>query len=137
MFRVLTLLTLASPAAVLEAQVPSPIQKPQQFVVTGCLQGTRLTTTHVNTSGTTADVYRLLGPRPMMKALREYEGQEVEISGILKDPEGRMGASRRKQLGTRTRIAVGVREDRNTQHAETPGLTVESFRHISARCRPR
>jgi hypothetical protein len=113
--------------AILHAQVPSPIQKPQPFVVAGCLQGTRLTTTDVNTSGSTADVYRLRGPRQLMKALREYEGQEVEISGTLKDSDGRLGATRSKQLGNRTRIGIAVREDRTTQQPETPELTVEFF----------
>ena len=122
-------------AATFQAQVqPAPVQKPEPFVVSGCLHGPTLKTTRSNTSGVSVTTFRLRGPKQLMKALREYEGQEVEINGTLKDSKGRMGAARTKALGGRTKITVGIREDRNTEQPEDPELTVQSFRRLSPHC---
>lgn len=116
-------------------QVQSEIQKPHDIVVTGCLDGRTLKTTRADNFGTSADTFRLRGSRQVMKALREYQGHELQITGTLKDREGRMGATRTKALSRRTKLSLGVREDRNTQQPEDPELTVESFKVVSASCR--
>ena len=131
-----TLILEAFIAVTLQAQVqPAPVQKPAPFVVSGCLHGKTLKTTRSNTSGVSVTTFRLRGPKQLMNALREYEGQEVEVSGTLKDDKGRMGATRTKALGGRTKITVGVREERNTEQSEDPELAVQSFRPLSPRCR--
>lgn len=126
---------LCSAAATIAAtQVPTPVQKPEQTVVRGCLAGQTLKTIETDTSGIYSDTFRLRGPKRLMKALKEFDGDEVEITGTLKDSDGRMGAVRTKPIGDRTTITLGVREYRGDHTTDDPEITVESFKSLNPRC---
>jgi hypothetical protein len=119
----------------LHTQAQPEVQRPHEFVVTGCLTAKTLKTTRSNTFGVSADTFRLRGSKQVMKALSEYEGDELQITGTLRDPAGRMAASRTKSLSAKTKVSIAVREDRNTQSSEDPEVTVHSFKVISTGCR--
>lgn len=132
MFRAAILCTtVASIAAV---QVPTPVQKPGEAVVRGCVAGHTLKVIETDNSGIYSDTFRLRGPKRVMNALKELEGSEVEITGTLKDSDGRIGAVRTKRVGDRTKITMGVREYQNANPTDEPEITVESFRSLNPRC---
>jgi hypothetical protein len=106
----------------------------------GCVHGSELKVTYSNSADFTPDgaaptVFRLRGSRQLMKQLREHEGHYDEVSGILKDAQGKMGALKEKQVGKRTRITAGVREERDTGvEPADPVLDVRSFAHVRSTC---
>jgi hypothetical protein len=103
-------------------------------VVLGCVHGSELKLTKPGVSGTYSDTVRLRGAKKVMKALREHEGHEEELTGKLAEPKTKMGGGRSKTLGKRTKITVGAHEDRNPDVPEFPVLDVMSFRHIASAC---
>jgi hypothetical protein len=121
-------------ATIAAAQVPTPVQKPEEAVVRGCVTGHTLKVVEADNSGVYSDTFRLRGPKRVMKALTELEGSEVEITGTLKDSDGRMGAVRTKRVGDRTKITMGVREYQNATPTDDPEITVESFRSLNPHC---
>ena len=110
------------------------------IAVKGCVRGSELKVAYSNSSDFTPDaaaptVFRLRGPKQLMKQLREHEGHYDEVSGILKDSEGKIGALKEKQVGKRTRITAGVREERDTgAEPANPVLDVRSFTHVRSTC---
>lgn len=132
MFRAAILCTAVT--AIAAAQVPTPVQKPEEAVVRGCLAGHTLKVIEADNSGVYSDTFRLRGPKRVMKALKELDGAEVEITGTLKDQDGRMGAVRTKRIGERSTITMGVREYRNDQPTDDPEITVESFKALNPHC---
>jgi hypothetical protein len=108
--------------------------------VKGCVRGSELKVTYSNSADFTPDaaaptLFRLRGPKQLMKQLREHEGHYDEVSGIMKDSEGKMGALKEKQVGKRTRITAGVREERDTgTQPANPVLDVRSFSHVRSTC---
>lgn len=103
-------------------------------VVVGCVHGSELKLTKPAVSGAYSDTVRLRGAKKVMKALREHEGHEEELTGRLAEPQTKMGGGRSKTLGKRTKITVGAHEDRNPDVPEAPQLDVMSFRHIASAC---
>ena len=103
-------------------------------VVVGCVHGSELKLTKPGVSDTYSDSVRLRGAKKVMKALREHEGHEEELTGRLTEPKTKMGGGRSKSLGKRTKITVGAHEDRNPDVQESPLLDVMSFRHIDSAC---
>jgi hypothetical protein len=77
-----------------------------------------------------------LGPET---ALREHEGHEEEITGVLRHTARSMGGTKSKVMnGGKTRVTVGAAEERNTGPDEGPPLIdVSSFRHLADLCEGR
>jgi hypothetical protein len=103
-------------------------------VVVGCLHGSGLKVTKPGVLGTYSDTVNLRAPSKVMKALREHEGHEEELTGTLVEPKEKMGGGRSKALGKRTKITVGAHEDRSPDVPQVPQLDVTSFRHIGSAC---
>jgi len=103
-------------------------------LVTGCVHGGELKLTKPDPSGAYSDTLRIRGAKKVMKALREHDGHEEELTGTLTEPSGKMGGGRSKSVGTRTKVMVGAQEDRSVDAPEVPQLDVLSFRHINSAC---
>jgi len=112
---------------------PKPSEKPET-VIQGCLHGKSLKARKVDTSGAQTRSFRLRIPKSLAAALKEHEGHEEELTGVLADTERSMGGSKSKMVGSRTKITVGASEERNTGTPEDPQLDVISFRHVASTC---
>ena len=108
-------------------------EKPATVLV-GCVHRSELKLTKPHPSGPYSDAVRLRGPKKIMKALREHDGHEEELTGTLTEPAGKMGGGKSKSIGKRTKITVGAHEDRAPDMPEEPQLTVLSFRHVNSAC---
>jgi hypothetical protein len=112
---------------------PKPRDK-SETVIQGCLQGKTLKATKSDTSGPQTRTFRLRLPKSLATALKEHEGHEEELTGVLSDTERTMGGSKTKTVGSRTKITVGASEERNTGAPADPELEVTSFRHVASTC---
>ena len=75
-------------------------EKPREITVTGCLQNLYVRITTTDTSGTFVDKFKLRGNKDRLKALaKDHNGHEVEITGLLNDPDGVMGRGKTVQVG--------------------------------------
>jgi hypothetical protein len=112
---------------------PKPREK-SETVIQGCLLGKTLKTKKVDTSGSQTRTFRLRLPKSLAAALKEHEGHEEELTGVLSDTERTMGGSKSKMVGSKTKITVGASEERNTGAPDDPELEVISFRHVASTC---
>ena len=120
-------------------------QKGDAIIVKGCLKGSSLESTEtgvVNSDATmlTTLVYRLTGDKSTLKQMKqEYDGQVVEVTGILKSTLPPTTDIRSKTVG-RTRITIGV----GSSHVGSPAaaeanrsipvLEVKSYEGVSVKC---
>jgi hypothetical protein len=116
------------------ARKPDTTAKKSETAIQGCLQGKTLKATKGDTSGSATRTFRLRLSKSLSTALKEHEGHEEEITGVLSDTERTMGGSKSKMVGSRTKITVGASEERNTGAPEDPELQVISFRHVAPTC---
>jgi FAD:protein FMN transferase len=116
-----------------QADAPSRAD-PGSSVVVGCVHGRELKLTRPGPFGTYSDTVLLRGSKQLMKALREHEGHEEELTGRLTEPKEKAGGTKSKTLGNRTKITVGAHEDRTPETPADPQLNVLSFRHINGAC---
>lgn len=111
-----------------------PEDKRPVVVVRGCLQGSELKPA-ADTDRVQVERYRLKIPKSLRSALKEHEGHEEELTGVLTRSSTRMGGSNTKRIGDRTKITVGTSEDRiGSDQAGTPQLEVRSFAHVAPVC---
>lgn len=107
-------------------------------VVRGCLEGSTLKVTSADTDRVKIDVYRLRIPKSLTAALKEHRGHEEELTGSLIEPRSRMGGSKTKKIGSRTKVYVGASEENTAQQAsgaDVPQLEVKSVTHIAPVCK--
>ena len=103
----------------------------------GCLHGKTLKVTRSDDPlGPETKSFSLHLSKALATALREHEGHEEEITGVLRNTARSMGGTKSKVMnGGRTKVTVGAAEERNTGPDEGPPLIdVSSFRHIADLC---
>ena len=112
-----------------------PEDKRPVVVVRGCLHGSVLKVATSDTDRVQVERYRLKIPKSLRSALKEHDGHEEELTGVLTRSSTRMGGSKTKRIGDRTKITVGTSEDRiGSDQAGTPQLEVRSFAHVAPVC---
>jgi hypothetical protein len=115
-------------------RVPPP-KDMHEAVVQGCLRGGSLKVTRSDTGGDQPETFHLRIPKGIAKALKEYEGHEVELTGFVKDTDRTMGAGKSKALSNNTKITVGAREDHDPGDLPPQrDLQVASFRDVAPVC---
>jgi len=111
-------------------------EKPREITVTGCLEGSYLRVTTTDTSGTWVDKFRLRGNKDRLKALtKDHKGHQVEITGLLNDPDHVMGSGKTVQVGKKTTITTQGRELAPPSPGREPEIDVKSYTHVSNTCR--
>ena len=124
-------------AATPSAQEPRK-SEPRIIVATGCLTGSSLRATTVDTSGTYVDRFRLKGRKEEWKTFsKAHQGHEIEVTGALRDPDQVMGVGSTKEIGKKTKIYAGARPRPNVPSAGVtdPLIEITSFRYIKDGCR--
>ena len=110
--------------------------KPREITVTGCLQGSYLRVTTVDTSGTWVDKFKLRGNKERLKTLaKDHKDHQVEITGLLIDPDNVMGKGKTIQVGKKTTITTQGRDVAPPTPGREPEIDVTSYRHVSNSCR--
>ena len=113
--------------------------KPRTVIVKGCVSGSMVRATEVDKSGTYVDQFFLHGSKELMKTItKDNNGKEIEVTGILKDPDGVMGDGTTVKVGERMTVYTQGRTRKTTPdpHATTPSITVQTFRTVNDICRP-
>lgn len=106
-------------------------------VVRGCLDGSTLKVTSVDTGGVATDTYRLKIPKSLSGALKEHRGQEVELTGLLTDKSTRTGGAKTAKVAPHTKISVGASEERSSSAVagtDVPQLEVQSLVPVAPVC---
>jgi hypothetical protein len=111
---------------------PAPSKK-DPVTVRGCLHGSSLKITDAMAVDIWSGTIRLKLSKALAKALREHEGHEEELTGVMHDTPRTMGGTKSTPVGKKTKITYGAREERNTSE-EVPQLEVSSFRHVNPTC---
>ena len=108
--------------------------------VTGCAKGSTLTETNlrVSTGDRQADPsrrWRLRGPKPLMKRLKEHAGQELQIVGTTKNPNSGIVLGG-KRIG-KTNIFIGSNPSNTSRDPvpEQPTIDITSFEPTGEKCR--
>lgn len=128
------LMTLAAAPSAQEQRKPEP----RIIVATGCLTGSSLRATRVDTSGTYVDRFRLKGRKEEWKTFsKAHQGHEIEVTGTLRDPDQVMGVGTTKEIGKKTKIYAGARPRPNIPAAGVtdPLIEITSFRYMKDACR--
>ena len=83
----------------------------------------------VDTGGTFTDVViaDAHGIKAIGKALKEYQGHDIVLSGRLKNGDKTMDGGKSARIGDKTKIFVGAREDRSMGAPSPRELEVTSF----------
>src|SRR6185295_6063545 len=106
------------------------------MTVTGCVEKSCLKVLSVDPVETHLDKFRLKGNKDLMKTLtKDLNGHEVEVTGVLEDPQKVMGTGQSKEIGKKTRIYVGQRERSEIPPTVDPAIVVDTFKDIKPRCR--
>lgn len=129
----LTLALVTSP----QSDVVKKDPKSDPITLRGCIHGKTLKVTRSdNPLGPETRSFHLHLSKALANALREHEGHEEEITGVLQPTSRAMGGTKSKVVnGGKTRISVGAAEERNTGPDDgPPQIDVSSFRHIAALC---
>jgi len=126
-------------AAASQATAPSKDarQKNSTVRVRGCLQGTEVVVTEDQGFVLPGGRVNLKGGRELMKSLREYNGHEVEVVGVLKTTSQTAVAMKEKR-GGKTRVYAGVSEHRSGSAdtlAVAPVLEAREVTPLGPACR--
>jgi len=105
------------------------------IVVSGCVHGSTLVVLRGDAVGTDAGTLILHGAKATMRALKEHNGHEEEITGAYRQTDSRVGSVKTKDVGKNARIMVGAGEERSTLVPDPPALDVLSVRHLNTTCR--
>jgi hypothetical protein len=106
----------------------------------GCLHGKTLKVTRSDDPlGPETKTFSLHLSKALATALREHEGHEEEITGVLRHTARAMGGTKSKVMnGGKTKVTVGATEERNTGPDEgPPQIDVTGFRHMADLCEGR
>jgi hypothetical protein len=133
----LPLATIATASA--QPAAPSKDSKPKNSAVhvRGCLHGTELAVSEDQGFVLPGGNVLLKGGRQLMNAVREHNGHEVEVVGVLKTSRQDAVAIKEKR-GDRTRVYVGASEHRGgtpDTPAVEPVLDVRELTPIAPVCR--
>jgi hypothetical protein len=142
----------------------SPNNSEQSIIVEGCIDGNRfrpdktMANTDLIFSSLRVNELRLQGSEAVMKIVKQHDGHQDEISGVVKVPESVNTRVQTRQVGRRTRITgtasspspdprrapVGGRpSSRDASRADSIDdieatqwlrMTVTSLRHLSDGC---
>lgn len=142
-------LAVAAPATAQKPTDEKPDKAPvkgDEIVVRGCISGSMLQsfdTRRTDDAGklTGAITYRLIGPRQVLRTLRNDHDKHLEnVTGILKSdlPDDARG-ERGKRIGnTRVFIGIGAPGQRGNSPGDAmshmPVLEVISFEHVAGSC---
>jgi hypothetical protein len=110
----------------------------EQVEVTGCVKGSTLTETSFMEPGdgrgqNPARRWRVRGPKPLMKQIKEFAGQELRIVGTMKTVDSGLMGGRR--IG-KTNIFIGATPNPSARDPlpEQPTIDVTSFKPTGERC---
>jgi len=138
---------LALVAAAVLAQAGAPPQSAQQAPkskdvlvhVRGCIDGTMLKVTDAQDFQFASNDVSLTGGRAMMRSLKEHNGHEDEITGVLKarGPDDLVGIKEKRSADGKTHVWVGAsgHQDRGSAVAPMDTLDVRGVKHLGPRCR--
>ena len=105
------------------------------ITVRGCVQGASLKVTTADTEGVRTAIYRLKMSKEIKNALKEHEGHEEEVSGVLLGKPRGMGGTKTTPIGERAKIFVGADEHRAGEPPSPPEIEVDSVEHVASACR--
>ena len=134
-------LLIASLPLVLAAQDREQKDDPSKLEIklTGCARGSTFTETNLRLPDVSEEGpsrrWRLRGPKPLMKRIKEHEGREIEIAGTMKTAES-SGAGG-KRIG-KTNIYIGGDPNRTTNRdplPELPTIDIVSFEPTGEACK--
>lgn len=118
--------------------------KGDTIIVRGCLEGPFLQSTETRTFDDTGRMstpvsYQLKGDKTLLRRLRgQYDGQIVEVTGILKSTMPQPDPKRGTRVG-RTRITIGVGrssvDPRAPSREALPELEVKEYEGAGIRCK--
>jgi hypothetical protein len=124
---------LTAGALVQGDRVPPP-KGSHSAVIRGCVHGSSLKAIHSDTDPGD-ETFHLRMSKGIAKALKEYEGHQVELTGFVKDTDRMMGGAKSKNITSKTKITVGGSEDRNEGGVpDARELQVTSFRDVAPTC---
>ncbi|HEX6464394.1 MAG TPA: hypothetical protein VFZ98_08075 [Vicinamibacterales bacterium] len=106
------------------------------MIVKGCVSGSRLDVTQIDTAGFTVDHFKLRGNKDLMKVLtKDLNGHLVELTGVVDDPHNKQGRGKTIQIGKKTTITTGGRDVPDIPDPATdPTLTVDSLKDLEPHC---
>jgi hypothetical protein len=138
--RILVFCALASAAVAAQSVAPAQEapKRDSTVQVRGCLQGQTLTLTEDPGFIVPGGRLDLRGDRRIMRALKEHNGHIEEIVGVLKMQSGRTAVAVKEKRGEKTRVYIGVSEDRPKPLEAvpaTPIIEVRAFSLIGPKCR--
>jgi hypothetical protein len=123
----------------LSAQTPQPPRTTSAPKTTrdaaarGCLDGNWLRHARVDEAGSTEDL-RLRLSKAIGKALKEYQGHDIVLTGRLKNGNQTMDGGKTAKVGGKTRIFVGARADEGMGNVSPRELEVTSFSDAGGAC---
>jgi hypothetical protein len=120
------------------AQSPAPPKdlkhKDSSVQVRGCLHGSELIVSEDPGFALPGRTLELHANRRLMKSLREHNGHQEEISGVLKT-SGHQAVAMKEKRGDKTRVYIGastLRSGPTDQLAAGPVLEVREVTHLAA-----
>ena len=136
------LLCSAFVAAIVARQaVPPATEAPKKdstVQVRGCLQGQTLILTEDPGFTVPGGRLDLKGDKRIMRGLKEHNGHIEEIVGVLKMQSGSTAVAVKEKRGEKTRVYVGVSEDRTKPLDPVPAapiIDVRVFSLVGPKCR--
>ena len=112
-------------------------QKAMTVTVRGCLQGTNLLLSEDPGFELPGHSLPLTGSRKIMRALKERNGRQEEIVGVLKTGSQTDSVAVKEKRGDKTRVYVGVSKE-PAQSAEVIGastsMDVREFKDLGPSC---
>jgi hypothetical protein len=132
----LTFALISSP----QSDVVNKSRDSDPITLRGCLHGKTLKVTRSDDPlGPEIKTFSLHLSKTLVTALREHEGHEEEVTGVLHHTARSMGGTKSKVMnGGKTKVTVGATEERNTGPDEGPPLIdVSTVRHIADLCQGR
>ncbi len=105
-------------------------------VVEGCVNGSRLDVTSIDTVGSTVEHFTLRGNKDIMKTLtKDLKGHLVKITGTMQDPAGKHGMGKTIPVGKKSTITINERAMPPVPDPTTdPVVTVDAFIDINPHC---
>jgi len=132
------LLLIAGATLQLPPAPTTPGQKPSPVHVRGCVHGSSLLLSEDPGFEVPGRKIDLQGSKKIMRMLKEHDGHQDEIVGMLKTRARNNSVIVKEKRGEKTRVYVGASETRSDSGddlAPPPTLTVRDVIHLDVRCR--